>query len=62
MTFCLRTNKEYEMPGNRRDMITVAERRFPFRIRGAVPAAGLASDILKFRLASMRIAAQTAGQ
>src|SRR5258708_35576763 len=37
MTFCLRTNEEQKMPGNPRDMITVAERRFPVRIRIAVP-------------------------
>ena len=29
------------MPGNSRDMITAAERRFPVRIRIAVPPAGL---------------------
>ena len=29
------------MPGNPREMITVAERRFPVRIRIAVPPAGL---------------------
>ena len=40
MTFCLRTNKEHKMPDNPRDMITVAERRFPVRIRVAVPPGG----------------------
>jgi hypothetical protein len=29
------------MPGNPREMITVAERRFPVRIRIAVPPQGL---------------------
>jgi hypothetical protein len=37
----LRTNKEHEMPGNPREMITMAERRFPVRIRIAVPPGGL---------------------
>jgi hypothetical protein len=36
-----RTNKEHEMPGNPREMITVAERRFPVRIRIGVPPGGL---------------------
>jgi hypothetical protein len=36
-----RTNEEPEMPGNAREMITMAERRFPVRIRIAVPLAGL---------------------
>jgi hypothetical protein len=30
------------MPGNPREMITIAERRFPVRIRIAVPPGGLA--------------------
>jgi hypothetical protein len=30
-----------EMPGNPREMITIAERRFPVRIRIAVPPSGL---------------------
>jgi hypothetical protein len=34
------TNKELYMPGNPREMITVAERRFPVRIRIAVPSGG----------------------
>src|SRR6266446_4937649 len=34
------TNEEHEMPGNPRDMITVAERRFPVRIRIGVPPGG----------------------
>ena len=36
-----RTNKEHEMPGNPRDMIMMAERRFAVRIRIGVPADGL---------------------
>ena len=41
MTLCVRTNEERKMPGNPRDMITVAERRFPVRIRVAVPPGGV---------------------
>ena len=37
----LRTNKEHNVPGNPREMITVAERRFPVRIRIGVPPDGL---------------------
>jgi hypothetical protein len=40
MTFCLRTNKEHKMPGNPRDMIISAERRFPARIRLGIPPGG----------------------
>ena len=40
MPLCRRTNKEHKMPGNPRDMITVAERRFPVRIRIGVPPGG----------------------
>jgi hypothetical protein len=36
-----RTNKEQKMTGNPREMITVAERRFPVRIRIGVPPGGL---------------------
>jgi hypothetical protein len=36
----MRTNEEHEMPGNPRDMMTVAERRFPVRIRIGVPPNG----------------------
>ena len=36
----MRTNEEPRMPGNPRDMITVAERRFPVRIRIVVPPGG----------------------
>jgi len=36
-----RTNKERMMPGNPREMITVAERRYPVRIRVGVPPGGL---------------------
>jgi hypothetical protein len=35
------TNEEHRMPGNSREMITSAERRFPVRIRIAVPPSGL---------------------
>jgi hypothetical protein len=35
------TKKEQEMPGNPREMITSAERRFPVRIRIALPPNGL---------------------
>jgi hypothetical protein len=34
------TNAEHRMPGNPRDMITNAERRFPVRIRIGVPPGG----------------------
>jgi hypothetical protein len=34
------TNKELNMPGNPRDMIVSAERRFPVRIRLGVPRKG----------------------
>src|ERR1700730_11490 len=34
------TNEEHEMPGNPRDMITNAERRFPVRIRVGGPPGG----------------------
>jgi hypothetical protein len=34
------TNKELKMPGNPRDMIVSAERRFPVRIRIGVPRGG----------------------
>jgi hypothetical protein len=40
MPLCRRTNKEHKMPGNPREMITVAERRFPVRIRIGVPPGG----------------------
>ena len=35
------TNKEHEMPGNPREMITMAERSFPVRVRIGVPPGGL---------------------
>jgi hypothetical protein len=35
------TKKEREMPGDPRELITSAERRFPIRIRIAVPPSGL---------------------
>jgi hypothetical protein len=37
----LETNEEREMPGNPREIITVAGRRFPVRVRIAVPPDGL---------------------
>jgi hypothetical protein len=37
----VRTDEELEMPGNSREMITSAERRFPVRIRIGVPPGGL---------------------
>jgi hypothetical protein len=40
MPFSVGTNKELIMPGNPRDMIMVAERRFPVRVRVAVPPGG----------------------
>jgi hypothetical protein len=36
-----RTNEERQMPGNSREMITMAEQSFPVRIRIAVPLGGL---------------------
>jgi len=36
-----RTNEKHLMPGNPREMITVAERSFPVRIRIAGPPGGL---------------------
>ena len=41
MALLRRTNTERQMPGNPRDMITSAERRFPVRIRIGVPTEGL---------------------
>ena len=41
MALLRRTNEEHEMPGNPREMITMAERRFPVRIRIVVPPDGL---------------------
>jgi hypothetical protein len=38
---CFANNKEHKMPGNPREMITMAERRFPVRIRIAIPPGGL---------------------
>jgi hypothetical protein len=35
-----RTNEEHGMPGHSRDMTTAAERRFPVRIRVAIPPLG----------------------
>jgi len=36
-----RTNKEHDMPGNPREMVTMAERHFSVRIRISVPSGGL---------------------
>ena len=41
MAVLRRTNKEHEMPGNAREMVTMAERSFPVRVRIAVPPGGL---------------------
>ena len=41
MAVLRRTNGEHKMPGNTHEMITVAERSFPVRIRIAVPPGGL---------------------
>jgi hypothetical protein len=41
MAVLQRTNKEHEMPGNPREMVTMAERSFPVRVRIAVPPGGL---------------------
>jgi len=41
MAVSRRTNEERVMPGNPREMITVAERSFPVRIRIAGPPGGL---------------------
>ena len=35
------TNEEHEMPGSPREMVTMAERSFPVRIRIGVPPGGL---------------------
>ena len=40
MQSLMRTNEEQRMPGKPREMITVAERRFPVRIRIGVPPGG----------------------
>jgi hypothetical protein len=36
-----RTNKEHPMPGNPREIITMAERQFPVRVRIGIPPGGL---------------------
>ena len=43
----MRTNAGYGMAGNPRDMITLADRRFPVRIRIGVPSGGLVSVMPK---------------
>ena len=52
------------MPGNPREMITSAERRFPVRIRIGVPPEGLGlryTQITAWLLGWTRIAARTGG-
>jgi len=46
-----RTNKEDDMPGNPREMVTMAEWRFRVRIRISVPAGGLDHRVFGARLA-----------
>ena len=41
MALLRRTNEEHQMPGNPREMITIAERGFAVRIRIGVPSGGL---------------------
>ena len=41
MALSTRTNEEHEMPGNARDVTTMAERRFPASIRIGLPPSGL---------------------
>ena len=41
VTLPFRTNEEHQVPGNPREMITMAERRFPVRIRIGFPPNGL---------------------
>ena len=41
MALLHRTNEEHETPGNPSEIITMAERRFPVRIRIGVPSGGL---------------------
>ena len=41
MALLHRTNEEHEVPGSPREIITMAERTFPVRIRIAVPPDGL---------------------
>ena len=50
------------MPGHPREMITMAERRFPVRIRIGVPPGGFGQRYAGSRHGSTEIAAQTAGQ
>jgi hypothetical protein len=49
------------MPGNPREMITTAERRFPVRILISVPPAGLGQRHTKSPLGSTRTAARRGG-
>jgi hypothetical protein len=57
----MRTNAGYGMAGNPRDMITLADRRFPVRIRIGVPSGGLVSVMPKYPLGWMRTGALTDG-
>jgi len=41
MAVLRRTNEEHEMPGNALEMVTIAERSFPVRVRIGVPPGGL---------------------
>ena len=41
MAILHRTNEEHDMPGNTREMVTMAERTYPVRVRIAVPPGGL---------------------
>jgi len=50
------------MPGNPREIVTMAERRFPVRIRIGVPPSGFGQATWKSRNGSTGIAAPTAGR
>jgi hypothetical protein len=62
MAVLRRTNKEHEMPGNPREMITMAERSFPVRIRIGVRPGGLGRRREQITPGSMRTAAPMAGR
>jgi len=62
MAVSRRTNKEHEMPGNPREIITTAERRFPVRVRIAVPADGLGRRYAQITAWLDEIADLTAGR
>src|SRR5690348_11045729 len=42
---CAETKEEHAMPGNPREMITAAERRFPGRVRLAIPPDGFGQQL-----------------